>query len=1657
MIPGQEQSNEQTKAHKLVDVSLGHHHLQLRPGQSRNGAALRWASKQGLLEQVHAILRAGGNDEALRDADENGLTAAHLAASHGKMDILRALITAGADISLRQKDGFTPLHWAAIRGHRDITELLLENGSDPSWADNDGHTASWLAAFTNHSDILKVLAAAGDDLSRVNNEGSSLLHAAASNGAREVFEMLINTRANTLRWRSNTAWTPLDVALALSSVEMTKRVLVLAADKQFQDTSFDIDNLSFSNYGATALMNAAFYGREEVAELLIDYGANIHVTNLREATALHIAVLSKHPEVVRALIRRGADVNAEYAGGCSYAVLDAVYSSNTEILEALLNGGARVSDVTTGAGYTALHVAAREGLLGPLRLLLNKKLSLHIDTIDLDGRTPLNSATKAGRVDAVRLLLEHGANSSISDWVGWPPLYWAVRTNCPPIVKLLLEYNAELMVQSSTGVNAAMIAIEYLEGKELKEMCDVFFRNNECMSLMGARNAALRQLLSAAESGNLDLITTIVEVEHFNVHSADDDGYTSILSASENGQDDAVRLLIRMGSDVEEKNAAGESCIWLASRYGHEAVVRILLENGADVNSADEIKQTAVSAAAEGGHLRVVETLLGRGANVRTGTIHGKTAYMFAVNGGHDAVSDALLVHDKERLPPTPIDLRETLLAQTREERFEGAKGTVGDEGAHPPDLGRDPEYSRLRPIDVSSANTTYTIRKPLKVVYRGFGDYADDNNLKDFFVMMAQHGMKATIERLIRSGRALDQKDQHGCLALGCAALEGHVSTVRVLLDHGFDPNLRANGGMTALYLASHGGRTKVVKVLIEAGASIDIPDNDLKSPLMAAVMEGRMKVLDLLLRAGANKDATDSRGYSALGNAVNCRNLEMVTRLLESGVDVDRGPNSEETPLSLAVRGGEGKMVHLLLQAGSTMRTWTANRSLLCVAAQLGLQDVIKTILEHGVEVDHIADQGWTALFYAAFSGHSMAARVLIEIGGANVRHRDENNLTALSIAKSRGHEGMAAMLRHASRLRSGLTTANSPQPNYFVYSPLSSPNFIRLLDLHAGLEHDTIAFDVYEMDLSRHPSYEALSYEWKDKTGSVPVQCNGRSHLITPNLKLALQNIRLQDKTRTLWVDAICINQTDNEERSSQVRMMPAIYRIARKVLMWLGKDSPAIEKAFETIPSVLSAWTQLSPSDIFKCGSHERAEICEKIIAVADGGKPYTVEAGCGVAALLGRSYFTRAWIYQEIVLAGDRGLVLCGRLRVPSNDLLRFMVMWATCCSTNYRAYYAIGLIGQTSAHVVGRGRTDMSFAMSALSLLNCGDPRDKVFAVLGVVDSSWSYKLAPDYSLSVQQVYINAATALIRTSMGVFFWNRLNYPAANQIPGLPSWVPDWTCISTRYLESDGGEALPSLFRQPVGRCVPVLFESQFCAKDTALYADIYLLGEIAFGVTMRAGEDIYSTIIRPVVKGLASLGLSIFDRCPCTETLSYLATFCRLLVDTSEEEEELLDVVQLYAEFLAWKIIADPSTPDPSRKVPPQLEAAVQEHSNLPIRRTDEICYEMERSFRKQLSALTDHTTEPPRNIALPSCDLYCTRSGHLGVAGEGTTERDFVVILLEGFESVAIMRKRKTGVKDDEWYEFVGGADILKLDWETYRTLEDVPIDGTMARIKIL
>jgi hypothetical protein len=143
-----------------------------------------------------------------------------------------------------------------------------------------------------------------------------------------------------------------------------------------------------------------------------------------------------------------------------------------------------------------------------------------------------------------------------------------------------------------------------------------------------------------------------------------------------------------------------------------------------------------------------------------------------------------------------------------------------------------------------------------------------------------------------------------------------------------------------------------------------------------------------------------------------------------------------------------------------------------------------------------------------------------------------------------------------------------------SFYQYRPLPSENFVRLLELYPGHTNDNIDCTLRQTKLEDAPKYEAISYAWVDPANKINVLCDGKIIMVTPNLKDALHRLKLKDRSRILWTDAICINQNDEVEKGSQVKLMARIYGNATRVCAWLGCTTAQMQPAFEFIDAIVS---------------------------------------------------------------------------------------------------------------------------------------------------------------------------------------------------------------------------------------------------------------------------------------------------------------------------------------------------------------------------------------------------------------------------------------------------------------------------------------------------
>ncbi|BBN18397.1 hypothetical protein MPTK1_8g02160 [Marchantia polymorpha subsp. ruderalis] len=341
---------------------------------------LRHLVARGELDPVKYLLKR--QSEAPNRPDEGGRTALHIAAAGGRVEMVQALLEAGAAVDVLSKTGQTALLEAVYMGHSDVVKSLLERGADTEVRNLMGWTAIHLAASWNHLDILSLLIEKGAQLEARDSEGRTALHSAVTEGHVDCVKMLLDA----------------------------------GADKDARSVD-----------GRTAVFRAAAKGDSLLVELLLECGASKSIKTLEGKSPYDIAVEKGHGAVLNAL---------ELGDG----LLTAARKGDLEVVRRYLGKGAQV-DAGDQYGWTALHCAAFKGHAEVVGELLAHGAS--VQSRDLEGHTPLHCAVETGRKDVVQLLIGRGADVNAQSVRGATPLNIAAALKYAGILRFLLHRGAD--------------------------------------------------------------------------------------------------------------------------------------------------------------------------------------------------------------------------------------------------------------------------------------------------------------------------------------------------------------------------------------------------------------------------------------------------------------------------------------------------------------------------------------------------------------------------------------------------------------------------------------------------------------------------------------------------------------------------------------------------------------------------------------------------------------------------------------------------------------------------------------------------------------------------------------------------------------------------------------------------------------------------------------------------------------------------------------------------------------------------------------------------------------------------------------------------------------------------------------------------------------
>lgn len=315
------------------------------------------------------------------------------------------------------------------------------------------------------------------------------------------------------------------------------------------------------------------------------------------------------------------------------------------------------------------------------------------------------------------------------------------------------------------------------------------------------------------------------------------------------------------------------------------------------------------------------------------------------------------------------------------------------------------------------------------------------------------------------------------------------------------------------------------------------------------------------------------------------------------------------------------------------------------------------------------------------------------------------------------------------------------------------------IRLIVVSPGLPGDPISCSLMKASLNNSSivAYEALSYCWgdsQDKTNIEVTTCDqdGNQSLyilpITSSLYSALQNIRPLEGSLVLWIDAICINQTDFTERSQQVAVMKDIYSRADRVTVWLGEGNEVIHKCISII-KIISERYEGSPKRVV---TEQATKDLHNPLMVDD----YLHHWFLDNFPLFDLPWFRRTWVVQEVFNA-KTVVVRCGAdsldwpILLQVSRCMRHLRLWKNSVYKGvlpplFGDLLDLRLKEQLESQLQSSPRIGILDVLIKAFDLDATDPRDKIFAMLQFGEETHQSDLLtpdiqPNYNKTVARVF----------------------------------------------------------------------------------------------------------------------------------------------------------------------------------------------------------------------------------------------------------------------------------------------------------------------------
>ena len=927
--------------------------------------------------------------------DDNGWTKIHHAAKNGKYEEIKALAERGINIHLKTHEGKNCLHIAAANGQSNLCKtLIFRHEFDINMIHNGGWTALHFSVQNGSHELVKFFTDQGADIHRKTNNGVTCLHIAAAHGHLNLCKTLKNKYEFNLHVTDDYGWKALHRSALSGSYDLVKffadngtdiylktregmNCLHIAAAKAHLNLCkalMKIHNFKgdmADNYGWTALHRSALNGSYDLVKLFAENGTDIYLKTREGMNCLHFAASRAHLNLCKALMKKH-NFKGDTADNYGWTALHrSAQNGNYDVVKFFADNGTDIF-LKMEEGNDCLHIAALNGHLK----LCEKLVAEHkfdVNMVDNLGWTALHHSARNGSYELIEFFIKMGADIHLKTNDGQNCFHIAARFEHLNLCKTLIDiHNFDVDMTNSMG----WTVLHFSAQSGSHDLIDFFVKKG--VNVLLETRAGNNSLHIAASNGHLSLCETLITKYKLDVKMTDNDGWTALSFAAENGSYELIEFFVEKKIGIYQKTNDGKNCLHIAASKGHFNLCKTLIEKiNFNVDMVDNKKWTALHYAAQKGSYELMNYFIAKGTDVLLKTKDGLNCLHIAASNGHLNLCKTLINEINFDVNIADDEGRTALYCSAQSGNDE-LFGFIADKGTN--------IFLKTKGgqncLHIAAGRGNFNLCKTL-IEKINFNVHMVDNKKWAALHYAAQNGSYKLMKYFIAKGTDVLLKTKDGLNCLHIAACHGHLNLCKTLINEiNFDVNIADDEGWTALHRSAQSGNDELFGFIADKGTDVFLKTKGGQNCLHIASLSGDLNLCNILIdKYKFDVHMTDNRGWRALHFSAQSGKYKNVKLFADKKTDI-----------------------YLKTKEGVNC---------LHIAAAHGHLNLCKTLIEEHTFDVHICDEyGWTALHYSVKNGNYEMIKFFIDMG-SDIYLKVNDGSNCLHIAALHGHFNLSKML--------------------------------------------------------------------------------------------------------------------------------------------------------------------------------------------------------------------------------------------------------------------------------------------------------------------------------------------------------------------------------------------------------------------------------------------------------------------------------------------------------------------------------------------------------------------------------------------------------------------------------------------------------------------